>query len=77
MKDTNFIICDYIKRKWIDPWKPSSIRDFAVEHDIDEKTARRIRDIHLAPYSISLKTLEKICASRNLLLKDFFKLIDR
>lgn len=70
------IICEYISRKWIGP-REDSIRAFSTHHDIDEKTARRIRDWKTTPYRITLYTLEKICLSRDITLEEFFKMIKR
>jgi hypothetical protein len=69
-------ICDYISREWIGS-KNESVRAFATNHDIDEKTARRIKNWKTTPYRITLFTLEKICSSREITLEDFFKLIKR
>lgn len=52
----------------------SSNRDFALNHNIDEKTVRRILT---AEYKISIGTLEKICEARNLSLSEFFKRIEQ
>lgn len=65
------IICEYISREWIGV-SDDSLRSFATNHDIDEKSARRIKDWKTKPYRITLYTLEKICASRDIKLEDFF-----
>lgn len=70
------IINDYICKEWIGPSEESS-RSFATNHDIDEKTVRRIKDWKTSPYNITLYTLEKICTARDLTLEDFFGLIKR
>lgn len=53
----------------------SSNRAFAIAHDIDEKTARRIKEIKKKDYSISIETLKKICAAQGIKLSEFFKII--
>lgn len=63
-------INSFIASKWIREAK--SIRTFAVDHGIDEKTARRIADPK-DNYKIGLETLNKICEARNMKLSDFFK----
>jgi hypothetical protein len=70
----NVLICRYIRDNWMKSYP--SIRMFASDHDIDEKTARQIRDIDTKDYSISLKILERICTSRELKLTHFFALLD-
>lgn len=70
------VICEYISREWIGS-KEESVRSFATSHDIDEKTARRIKEWKKTPYRITLYTLEKICLSRELTLEEFFKMIKR
>ena len=76
MKALNVVICEYINKEWIDPWK-GSIRAFATEHDIDEKTVRSIIDFKKTPYSINLYTLEKICNAKEITLEEFFRRIKR
>lgn len=69
--DINKKVCNYIAKEWIRPSK--SNRNFALDHNIDEKTVRKI--LKEEGYRIPLHTLYKICESRNLKLKDFFKFI--
>ena len=76
MKALNVVICEYINKEWIDPWK-GSIRAFAIHHDIDEKTVRSIIDFKETPYSINLYTLEKMCNAEEITLEEFFRLIKR
>lgn len=57
---------------WID--EATSNRDFALSHNIDEKTVRRIRN---GDIEITLKSLEKICEARNMKLSEFFKEINK
>lgn len=76
MRDLYNIICEFISHEWIGT-REESVRSFATNHDIDEKTARRIRDWKNSPYRITLYTLEKICSSRNITLEEFFKMIKK
>lgn len=69
--DINRKVCNYIAKEWIKTSK--SNRNFALDHNIDEKTVRKI--LKDEGYRIPLKTLYKICESRNLKLEEFFKLI--
>jgi DNA-binding Xre family transcriptional regulator len=64
----NYIICIHIA-KWIAQAK--SNRDFALNHNIDEKIVRKILD--KKEYHIPLETLIKICESRQMKLSTFFK----
>lgn len=73
MSDLNRKICDYIATEWIGEVQPKT--EFALNHNIDEKTARRI--VNDKNYTITLYTLNKIYEARNLKLYDFFKLIDK
>ena len=72
MEKVNEKICLYIVKNWM---KDMSNRAFAIAHDIDEKTARRIKEIKKKDYSISIETLKKICAAQGIKLSDFFKII--
>lgn len=65
-------ICDYISTNWIGEEQAKT--QFALNHNIDEKTARRI--FSDKKYNITLYTLNKICEARNLKLSEFFKLIE-
>jgi hypothetical protein len=76
VRDLYDTICEYITREWIGT-REESVRSFATDHDIDEKTVRRIRDWKTNPYKITLYTLEKICSSRNITLEHFFGKIKR
>lgn len=76
MQDLYDIINDFITREWIGPSEESA-RAFATNHDIDEKTVRRIKGWKEASYQITIYTLEKICTARDLTLEEFFKLIKR
>jgi len=72
MIDINKKICNYIVKEWIKDSK--SNRSFAINHNIDEKTVRKI--LQNDGYRMPVKTLQKICESRELKLAEFFKLID-
>jgi DNA-binding Xre family transcriptional regulator len=73
MGDLNRKICDFIAAEWIGETQAKT--EFALNHNIDEKTARRIYNDE--KYTITLYTLNKICESRNIKLSEFFKLIDK
>ncbi|TBX68352.1 transcriptional regulator [Flavobacterium silvisoli] len=72
MADLNRKICDYIAKEWIGNEQAKT--QFALNHNIEEKTARRI--FNDKKYTITLYTLNKICEARNIKLSDFFKLIE-
>jgi DNA-binding Xre family transcriptional regulator len=72
MEKVNEKICLYILKNWL---KDMPNRAFAIAHDIDEKTVRRIKNIKKEDYSISIETLKKICTAQGIKLSDFFKLI--
>lgn len=65
-KDINKVLAGWIL-------SAKSNRDFALSHNIDEKTVRRILD--KKEYRISLMTLKKICYSRCISLEEFFNSI--
>ena len=73
MGDLNRKICDFIASEWIGETQAKT--EFALNHNIDEKTARRIYNDKT--YNITLYTLNKICEARNIKLSEFFKLIDK
>ena len=77
MNNANYIICNFIYVKWIEPFK--SQRSFAIEHNIEESIVRKIKNTALkidnTDYNIPVNTLNKICEARNLKLSEFFKLI--
>lgn len=73
MVDINKRICNYIASEWIK--KSKSNRSFAIDHNIDEKTVRKI--FHKDGYRIPVKTLQKICDAREIKISAFFKLIDQ
>ena len=78
MINTNYIICNYIYKNWIEPYK--SQRSFALDHNIEESIVRKIKNTALkidnTDYSIPVKTLVKICEARNMKLATFFKILD-
>jgi hypothetical protein len=78
MKNANYIICDFLYKKWILPSK--SQRSFAIEHNIEESIVRKIKNTSLkinnSDYNIPVNTLNKICEARNLKLSDFFKQLE-
>jgi len=68
----NKTICNYIAKEWIS--KSKSNRSFAIDHNIDEKTVRKIRKDN--GYNMPVKTLQRICEAREIKISDFFLLID-
>lgn len=72
MVDINKRICNYLRDEWIS--KSKSYRNFALDHNIDEKIVRKI--VEEDGYRIPVKTLYKICEARELKISSFFKLID-
>ena len=72
MGDLDRKICDYIAKEWIGETQAKT--EFALNHNIDEKTARRIYNDK--NYTITLYTLNKICEARNVKLSEFFKLLE-
>jgi len=71
MKKANRKIVEYIRDKWVMPLNNNSL--FATEHNIDEKTVRRIKEDE--SYQISLVTIMRICEAKNLKLHEFFKIV--
>ena len=72
MVDINKRICNYIASEWIGNAK--SNRSFAIDHNIDEKTVRKI--LQEDGYRIPVKTVQKICEAREIRLSDFFQLLE-
>lgn len=72
MIDINKEICNYIAKEWIKPSK--SNRSFALDHNIDEKTVRKM--LQKDGYRIPVKTLQKICDAREIKISCFFELIE-
>ena len=64
----NFVISETLST-WIRQAK--SNRDFALNHNIDEKIVRRILDDK--EYHIPVETLARICENRQMKLSTFFK----
>jgi len=72
MVDINKKICNYIADEWISKAKTKS--KFAINHNIDEKTVRKLIK-EKDGYRIPVKTLQKICEARDIKISDFFILI--
>lgn len=72
MSDINKKVCNYISNEWIS--KSKSNRSFALDHNIDEKTVRKI--LKEEGYRIPINTIEKICEAKEIKLSSFFKLIE-
>ncbi len=72
MVNINKAICNYIAKEWIS--KSKSNRSFALDHNIDEKTVRKI--LKENGYNMPVKTLQKICEAQEINISDFFILID-
>lgn len=72
MVDINKKICNYIADEWISKAKTKS--EFAINHNIDEKTVRKLVK-EKDGYRIPVKTLQKICEAREIKISDFFILI--
>ncbi len=70
--DVDKKVCNYIAKEWVKPSK--SNRNFALDHNIDEKTVRKI--LRKDGYRMPLRTLYKICEAKNLKLEEFFMLIE-
>ena len=65
-------ICNYIASEWVS--KSKSNRSFAIEHNIDEKTVRKI--VSKNGYNVTLITLTKICEAQEIKLSEFFRKLD-
>jgi hypothetical protein len=76
MRDLGYDICDYINKEWIATWE-GSIRSFAQEHNVDEKTIRQIMRFKNSPFRVGLYTLEKMCEAREITLEWFFGQLKR
>lgn len=72
MSNINKKICSYIAKQWVH--KSKSNRSFALDHNIDEKTVRKI--LKEDGYGMPVKTLKRICESRDIKLSSFFELLD-
>ena len=72
MSEINQKICNYIAKEWIQ--KSKSNRTFAIDHNIDEKTVRKI--LQKEGYEIPLITLIRICEAKEMKLSTFFKLLN-
>lgn len=73
MTNINVEICSYITKEWLHPWlkEGKSQNAFAMLHNIDESTVRKIKNIN--EYRIPVETLNRICEARGITLFDFFK----
>ncbi|AYZ35067.1 hypothetical protein EGY07_05520 [Chryseobacterium indologenes] len=71
MTEANRKIVEFIRDEWVIPMNNNS--KFAVDHNIDEKTVRRMRED--TTYQISLITIMRICHGKNLTLANFFKMV--
>ncbi|MFC0345537.1 helix-turn-helix domain-containing protein [Epilithonimonas hispanica] len=69
MFEVNRKIVEYIRNEWVIPSDNNS--QFALDHGIDEKTVRRIKDDE--NYQIALITIMRICSAKEITLADFFK----
>lgn len=69
MTDRNRKIVEYIAARWIS--KVVNNSDFAKNHNLDEKTVRRIKADE--SYRTSYETIESICEGENINLSEFFK----
>jgi|SRR6478672_8514776 len=69
-------ICRYIYNEWI--LKSKSQRSFAIEHNIEEVTVRKIKGVALEgkKYSVPVETVGRICEARGLKLGEFFRFLD-
>jgi len=72
MSEINQKICNYIAKEWIQ--KSKSNRSFAIDHNIDEKTVRKI--LLEDGYEIPLLTLSRICEAKEMKLSTFFKILN-
>lgn len=72
MVDIDKKICNYIADEWVSKAKTKS--SFAIDHNIDEKTVRKIVK-EKGGYRIPVKTLQKICEAREIKISEFFQLI--
>ena len=72
MVSINKRICNFIAKEWVANSK--SNRSFAIDHNIDEKTVRKI--LKNDGYRIPVKTLQKICEAREIKMSTFFMLIE-
>lgn len=73
MADINKIICNYITLEWMNEYK--SVRAFALDHYIDEKTARKIKKKE--GYRMPVSTLKKMCDAKEISLSYFFDIIEK
>ncbi|WP_299711486.1 transcriptional regulator [uncultured Tenacibaculum sp.] len=55
--------------------KYKSVRAFALDHYIDEKTARKIK--RKEGYRIPVSTLKKMCDAKEISLSNFFSIVEK
>ena len=73
MVDRNKKIVEFLHTKWISSVKNNS--KFALDHRIDEKTVRLIKD--KGDYRTRLDTMINICEGENLNLSQFFQELEQ
>ena len=79
MKQIGLAINEYIIKNWLCDYMYEDgsymFTQFAKEHYIEEKIARKI--VKESNYLMTIETLEKMCSSRDITLSEFFQLIKR
>ena len=79
MKQIGLAINEYIINNWLCDYMYEDgsymFTQFAKEHYIEEKIARKI--VRESNYLMTIETLEKMCLARHLTLEDFWGLIQR
>ena len=79
MKQIGLAINEYIINNWLCDYMYEDgsymFTQFAKEHYIEEKIARKI--VRESNYLMTIETLEKMCSSRDITLSEFFQLLKR
>ena len=79
MKQIRLVINEYIINNWLCDYMYEDgsymFTQFAKEHYIEEKIARKI--VKESNYLMTIETLEKMCSSRDITLSEFFQLLKR
>ncbi|MGN7784743.1 hypothetical protein ACTJIJ_09460 [Niabella sp. 22666] len=79
MKQIGLAINEYIINNWLCDYMYEDgsymFTQFAKEHYIEEKIARKI--VKESNYLMTIETLEKMCSSRDITLSEFFQLLKR
>ncbi len=79
MKQIGLAINEYIINNWLCDYLYEDgsymFTQFAKEHYIEEKIARKI--VKESNYLMTIETLEKMCSSRDITLSEFFQLLKR